>query len=402
MYPRHLQSEIAAALDDTPAVMIVGARQVGKSTLAQRLTGHHVTLDDLSVLSAARADPVGFVAGLPERALIDEVQRAPELLLALKAAIDRDRTPGRFLLSGSANVLTLPRVSESLAGRLSVHHLWPLSQGEIGGQQEDFIAVAFGSELPAASTPDDLVERLLRGGYPEVQARSGGRRARWFDDYLLTLMERDVRELSRISGVRELPRLLTLLATRSGSLLNASDLARDAGLNNQTLTRYADLLQALYLVGRLPAWSSNVGKRLIKAPKVTLPDTGLAAHLLGVGGADIERDRKILGGLLENFVVGELGRQAGWSAERARLHHYRTAGGQEVDALLESRGGKLVGIEVKAAQTVTERDFRGLKALRADTGTRFHRGLVLYTGERVLPFDKNLVAVPVGALWSWR
>lgn len=404
MIVRHLTPVLQEVLEDTPVLMLVGARQVGKSTLAAGLTlpDRHFTLDDLSTLAAARSDPAGFIRALPDGALIDEIQRAPELLLPLKASVDRDRRPGRFLLTGSANVLTLPRVADSLAGRMSVHQLWPLSQGELAGTPEDFIATVFGEDLPPAATPDDLVPRLLQGGYPEVLSRrTERRRAAWFTDYLRTLMERDVRDLSRISGVTELPRLLTLLATRSGNLLNASDLARDAGLNNVTLTRYLDLLRALFLVDTLPAWATNVGKRLIKAPKVLLPDTGLSASLQGVTAERIERDRSLLGGLLENFVVGELSRQRGWSAVDVSLYHYRTAGGQEVDAVLEARDGRVVGIEVKASATVSNREFRGLQALQEDAGARFHRGVVLYTGDRVLPFGERLHAVPVGALWQW-
>ena len=374
---------------------------MGKSTLAGRLARVQYTLDDLTTLAAAKGDPVGFVDSLPDGVLIDEIQRAPELLLPIKASVDRDRRPGRFLLTGSANVLTLPSVADSLAGRMGVHHLWPLSQGELAGQREDFISVAFGPTLPTATTPDDLTERLLRGGYPEVTARTPRRRAAWYEAYLRTLMERDVRDLSRISGISELPKLLSLLATRSGNLLNFSDLGRDANLNNVTLGRYTDLLRALYLVDMVPAWASNVGKRLIKAPKVLVPDTGLAVHLLGLNSDSLPINRKAYGALLENFVVAELERQLGWSDVSARLYHYRTAGGQEVDAVIEARDGRLVGLEVKASATISFREFAALNTLAADTGDRFQRGIVLYTGDRVLPFGEKLHAVPIGALWQW-
>lgn len=405
MYARHLLPEIEDALSDTPVMLIVGARQVGKSTLAVQIAEGraHLTLDDLSTLDAARRDPVGFVRTLPDRVLIDEIQRAPELLLPIKASVDRDRRSGRYVLTGSANVLTLPKVADSLAGRVSIQHLWPLSQGELAGTREDFAAVLFSDTTPGAHTPDDLTERVLRGGYPEVVTRaSERRRAAWFEDYLTTLIQRDVLDLSRISGTTELPRLLTLLAARAGNLLNNSDLARDANLNNVTLTRYTSLLRALYLVDTLPAWASNVGKRLIKAPKVFLPDSGLAAHLLGVSAERAAQHRALLGPLLENFVVGEIARQLGWSRVRARLYHYRTASNQEVDALLETPDGRVAGIEVKAAATVTAKDFGGLRALQQDVGARFQRGVVLYTGERVLPFGEKLYAVPFGALWQWR
>lgn len=401
MINRHLEPVIREALADTPVVMVVGARQVGKSTLAGKLASAQYTLDDLATLASAQGDPVGFVSSLPDGVLIDEIRRAPELLLPIKASVDRDRRPGRFLLTGSAYVLTLPRVADSLAGRMSVHHLWPLSQGELAGHHEDFITTVFGPTLPAATTPDDLTERLLRGGYPEVVTRTQRRRAAWYEDYLRTLMERDVRDLSRISGVSELPKLLSLLATRSGNLLNLSDLGRDANLNSVTLGRYTELLRALYLVDTLPAWASNVGKRLIKAPKVLFPDTGMAAHLLGLDHDSLQTNRKAFGALLENFVVAELERQLGWSRLAARLYHYRTAGGQEVDAVLEARDGRIVGIEVKASATIGRREFAALENLAEATGDRFQRGIVLYTGDRVLPFGEKLHAVPIGALWQW-
>lgn len=400
MYARALESSIREALTDTPVVMIVGARQVGKSTLAQTLSDAHFTLDDLTTLAAAQTDPVGFVQGLPDGVLLDEVQRAPDLVLALKASVDRDRRPGRFLLTGSANVLTLPRVADSLAGRMSVHHLWPLAQGELNATGANFVTTVFSDTWPSGTEAANLETRVLRGGYPEVLTRSERRRDAWFEAYLRTLMERDVRDLSRISGVTQLPRLLSLLAARSGNLLNASDLARDAGLNNMTVTRYVDLLRALFLVDTLPAWATNASKRLIKAPKVYVPDSGLAAHLLGVTAATIERDRRTFGPLLEGFVVSELARLTGWSKPQAALFHYRTAGGQEVDAVLEARGGRVVGVEVKASASVTSGDFGGLRALQEDAGSRFYRGVVLYTGDRAVPFGDGLMALPVGALWG--
>lgn len=400
MYQRLLEAQIREALTDTPVVMIVGARQVGKSTLASRLTSSAYTLDDLTTLAAAKNDPVGFIQNLPDGSLIDEVQRVPDLLLSIKASVDQDRRPGRFILTGSANVLTLPRVADSLAGRMSLHQLWPLSQGELEDTEGNTVDALFADELRPAPVTGGLEERVLRGGYPDVITRSERRRTAWFEDYLRTLMERDVRDLSRISGVTELPRLLGLIAARSGNLLNASDLARDAALNNVTFTRYLDLLRALYLVHTLPAWANNRGRRLIKAPKVYLGDSGLCAHLLGLSVAAIRRDRSPFGGLLEGFVVGELSRQRGWSELPVTLYHYRTPGGQEVDAVLEARDGRVVGVEVKASATVGSKDFAGLRALQEDAGERFQRGVVLYTGQQVVPFGDRLTALPMGALWG--
>jgi uncharacterized protein len=413
MLPRFLTSALLDALSDTPAVLLVGARQVGKSTLTQLAQPDRVslTLDDLSVLSAAQGDAQGFVTGLPKTVTLDEIQRAPGLFLPIKAAIDQGRQhglsqPGRFLLTGSANVLTLPAVADSLAGRLEVLTLWPLSQGEIEGQQERFIDLAFGEDSPPLTLPGlpetELLPRLLRGGYPEVQARTPSRRKAFFRSYLNTILSRDVQALANIEGLAQLPNLLSLLAARSSGLLNTADLARAAGLPHSTFSRYLTLLDTVYLTLTVPAWASNHTKRLVKAPKVQLVDTGLSAHLLGLDEARLKRERTLLGPLLEGFVTLELLKARGWSEAQPGLYHYRTHTGQEVDLLLEHPDGRLVGVEIKASASPTASDFRGLKALQAEYPERFHRGLVLHLGERAVPFGERLHALPVSSLWTWR
>lgn len=408
LYPRHLKPLIEEAATDTPIILLNGARQTGKSTLLSHLdVGEQplpiVSLDDLTVLNAIQNSPQSYLASLPERVILDEVQRVPELFLPIKALVDKDRKPGRFFLTGSANVLTLPKLADTLAGRIEIMTLWPLSQGEIHGVKEGFLDAVFSAEpLPSCSgiTSKLLTQMLITGGYPEAIARSSGRRQNsWFKSYLTTLLQRDVQELSRIEGLSSLPNLLSLLATRTGGLLNVSDLSRSLKIPNMTLTRYLNLLEAVYLVVHLPPWFTNLGKRLVKSPKVYLNDTGLLCHLLEISETDLLENRQLLGGVLENFVVMELLKQSGWSENQVKLSHYRTHTGQEVDVILESKN-LLVGIEVKAASTVTSDHFKGLKHLQEIAGKRFHRGIVLYTGEQVVGFGNQLWAVPVSALWT--
>lgn len=409
MIVRHILARLQAALADTPVVLINGARQTGKTTLVRWLSAHerparYLTLDDAATLSAARADPSGFIAGLDGPIVLDEVQGAPELFPAIKMAVDRRRVAGRFLLTGSANVLTLPRLSESLAGRMEILTLWPLSQGEIEGLREGFVDVLFAQPPPALATRAggraDLLRRIVRGGYPELQGRAAERRSAWFASYVTTILQRDIRDLAQIDGLTAMPRLLSLLAARTSSLLNFAELSRSAAMPQTTLKRYASLLETTFLVHLIPAWSSNLSKRLIKTPRLAFNDTGLAAHLIGASEQRLHDEADRVGALLENFVASELEKQLSWNQTRATLHHFRTLAGQEVDLILEDATGKLVGIEVKASATVTQNDFRGLTALRDVAGNRFHRGVVLYTGSEALPFGPNLYALPMPSLWE--
>ncbi len=410
MYRRIIEQRLVDALADSPVVLINGARQVGKTTLVQALPQEspprtYLTLDDATVLSAAHADPAGFLAGLTGPVVIDEVQHAPELFPAIKAVVDRQRQPGRFLLTGSANILLLPRLSESLAGRMEILTLWPLAQIEIDSRLDfgvslidRFFSAALPPALPALSRTE-LIHRLLAGGYPEPLSRtSEARRRAWFGSYLTTILQRDVRDLANIEGLTALPRLLSLLALRTGSLLNLADISRTTGLAYTTLTRYMTLLEATFLVQLLPAWSANLGKRLVKSPKLLLCDTGLAAGLLGTSAERVAENGVLLGSLLETFVAMELRKAAGWSEEAVQMFHYRTQSGQEVDVLLENGRGQLVGIEVKASSTVTSGDFAGLRAVAEAVGDSFVRGMVLYTGSQVIPFGERMHAVPLSIL----
>ncbi len=412
MYKRSVRSEVLAALEDTPVVFVNGARQTGKSTLVREIaeTAHparYITFDDATSLSAARHDPAGFLAGLGGPVIIDEVQLVPALFPALKLSVDRDRRPGRFLLTGSANILLAPRISESLAGRMEILTLWPLSQGEMEGLNDNLIDHLFAKGLALAPSLSrntdsraDLLARLVRGGYPEVVGRkSEERRRHWFNGYLTTILQRDVREMANIEGLIELPRVLKLLATRASSLHNLADISRSIDIPQTTLRRYLTLLETAFLLVPVPAWSSNLGRRLVKAPKLALSDTGLLSHLLGANDERLAEDSSLLGRVLENFVVTELRKLASWGRIRPQLFHFRTQTGLEVDIVLEDAAGKIVGVEVKASASVSSSDFKGLRALQEITGERFQRGVVLYTGTERVAFGTNLLALPVASLW---
>lgn len=410
MLPRHAHRQLLDGLGDTPIVYLQGPRQSGKSTLAQSLQeplsgAPYLTLDTAAVLAAATEDPEGLVAGLPQAAIIDEVQRAPALALAIKAAVDADRRPGRFLLTGSAGVLSLPRLADSLAGRMELHTLWPFSQGELAEVRETFIDRMFVEGPKAGDTPtatgNDLVGRICLGGFPEIHARkSWPRRRAWFDAYIDTIVQRDLRDIANVERLSELPRLLGLLASRACQLVNFADLSRALAVPQSTLKRYVALLETTFLVRLLPAWFTNVGKRLTKAPKLLLTDTGLLMHVLGADADRLRRDRLLFGHALENFVAMELIKQLGWCERRCELFHFRTPAGAEVDLVLEDRAGNLVGIEVKSAASLRRRDFRGLEVLAELAGPRFVRGVVLYTGAQIVPFGENLHAVPIGEAFA--
>ncbi len=410
MIQRLIFSHVRAALADSPVVLLHGARQTGKSTLVQHLAAigwpaRYLTLDDANVLTAATTDPAGFLAGLDGPVALDEIQRAPGLFIALKAQVDRNRQPGRYLLTGSANVLMLPKLSESLAGRMEILPLWPLAQSELSAAPTCFVDELFAPQIRStaavAETDGDVAALLLHGGYPEAQRRPvWSRRRAWFNAYVTTILQRDVRNLASIDGLTVLPRLLALLAARTGALMNHAELARSTGLPQTTLKRYLALLEATFLVVLLPPWSGNLGKRLVKSPKVYLNDTGLSAALLGMDSAPALRQANLYGPLLENYVVMELRKQASWSQTEPALFHFRTQNGSEVDIVLESPAGALVGLEVKASSTVTASDFNGLRILAEETGPRFHRGIVLYQGSEVIPFGPKLLAVPITRLWQ--
>lgn len=405
MYTRFLESTITTALDDTPVVLLTGARQSGKTTLVRQVGEArgmaYVTFDDITPFAAATSDPEQFIRGFDRPVVIDEIQRVPSVLLAIKAAVDRHRAPGRFLLTGSTNVLHVPRVADSLAGRMEVHTLWPLSQGEIRGTREQFIDRAFSDTAFSTSAPARPLEELLRGGFPEVTQRmDDARRSAWFSAYVTTMLVRTVRDIAEIDGTVALPRLFAAVANRSSSLLNIADLARTVDLPLTTTRRYLALLELAYQVVRIPAWARNRDRRLAKAPKLVVTDSGLLAHLLAYTPARAHHDPRAAGALLESFVTMELIKQSAWSHIHPTLSHFRTQAGREVDLVLEDPHGRMVGIEVKMTTQVRGEDFLGLRALRDHVGKDFVRGVVLHRGAHAVAFGENLIALPLCALWS--
>ncbi|MBN1866495.1 ATP-binding protein [Candidatus Sumerlaeota bacterium] len=408
LYPRFAEARLADALADTPVVLIHGPRQCGKTTLA-KVVGEprgysYYSFDDEVTLGAACADPVGFIADLPRRVILDEVQRVPALFAALKVAADRDRTPGRFLITGSANVLLLPKLADSLAGRLEILRFHPLAQCELARSRPGFIDTLFDASFRPRKTERlgrDLAERVVAGGYPVAIARpTHRRRAVWYRDYIEALVQRDVRDLARIASLNALPRLLALAAAQTARLLNVSDLAAPFQVSRPTIRDYVTLLERVFLLEELPPWHTNRLSRLIKTPKLHVSDTGVACALLGLDAEALRQDRRMLGQLVETFVHQELRRQASGRSDDPRFSHFRDKDGVEVDVVIERGANLLVGVEVKTAATVIPADFRGLRKLKEAAGSRFAAGVVLYDGETSAGFGDRLFAVPLRFLWE--
>ncbi len=408
LYPRFSIQHLTEALQDSPVVLIHGPRQCGKTTLVRTVgaaAGYaYISFDDDVLRASVLTDPLGFVADLPEKVILDEVQRVPALFTALKMAVDRDRRPGRFILTGSANVLLLPKLADSLAGRMEILQLYPLAQSELAAKPPDFLNALFGDGFKINQQErlgKDLAERIAAGGYPAALVRpTSRRRLAWYRDYIETLVQRDVRDMARISSLNVLPRLLKLAAGQTARLLNVADLASPFQLSRPTIRDYVTLLMRIFLLEELPPWHNNRLSRLIKSPKLHLCDTGLACALLGVDAAALQADRSLLGQLLETFVFQELRRHASWLDDPISFYHFRDKDGVEVDIVLEGPGQRLAGVKVKAAATVMASDFRGLQKLKESTGDHFAGGVVLYDGEITTPFGDNLFAVPIRSLWD--
>lgn len=411
MLKRHITPKLFEALDYMPIVLLRGARQTGKSTLAKLICSlekkyHYLSFDHLPSLIAAKNDPVSFISRLEKPVILDEVQRVPELFLPIKSDVDEHRIPGRYFLTGSADPLLIPQLGDSLAGRMRLLTLWPFSQGEIEGKEESFINRVFNqSPMPTGKTlscsKEDLLLRAINGGYPAtLQMGLEKQRHEWFNDYISLVLQKDILDLSRIENLTQIPNLFTLLAARTGALLNTEELARSVKLSSVTLQRYLDLLRTLFLVHLLPAWSGNLGKRLVKSPKIYLNDTALQLFALNTDIDRLMKDQNLVGRVIENFVILELFKQISWSNLSIQMFHYRDYKHSEVDIILEGPGGDLVAIEVKSSQAISEDDFKGLKKFQESVGDKFIQGILLYTGTTHLSWGEKLTASPITTLWT--
>lgn len=409
MIPRGTEALIGEALSDTRVVLLMGARQVGKSTLAEKVVRDEhpaqiVSLDDAPARELAASDPEGFIADLRRPVLIDEVQRGgPDLFLAIKSVVDRDKSPGQFLLTGSANVLRARRVWEALTGRIEIINLWPLAQAEIEESSSNFIDALFAGEPPhvtgAPKGRAALRNRLAAGGYPEARSRAPERRTRWYESYLRATLERDLEDITQAYKLGQMPKLLRLVAAQAANPFVPSKLSRRLGLHRETIESHVDLLEAIFLVHRLRAWTPGIGQREIRHPKAYVVDTGLLLHLLGANENRLLNDDQITGKALENFIAMELVRLVEWSRWRPAIYHYRR-GEQEVDLILENRAGEICAIEAKAKVTLRAKDWQQLAWLRDAQSDSFRCGVLLYTGEETVSLGDRLFAVPLSGLWS--
>ena len=406
MYGRIVERKIHEALSDTPVVLVTGPRRAGKTTLVRKLEGTHrtyITLDDQTECDAARSDPVGFIRGL-DLAIIDEIQRAPELLIAIKKSVDEDYRPGRFLLTGSANVMTLPKVEDSLAGRIETIQILPLARTEIEGVSPTFLERLFEGGLNskgASVVGDDLIRLVLLGGYPEVIARESERRRQaWIRSYLSSILSRDLSDIASVEYLTELPKFVDILAQHSGQLINYSKLGSGIGVSHKTGQRYTVLLEQVFLVSALRPWYTNMLKRIVKTPKLHFLDSGLLATVRELNFKRIKTSRVEFGALLESFVYSEVMKLISGTDLRLSAYHFRDQQQHEVDLVLERGDGMIAGIEVKASATVSSRDFAGLQSLAAACKGRFANGIVLYDSANFVPFKDNMAAVPISSLWT--
>lgn len=408
IFPRLIAPHLLEAMRDTPVVLLAGPRQAGKTTLVKQIAGNsgefrYLTLDDALTLLSAQEDPVGMIRSL-DRAVIDEIQRAPGLLLAIKKSVDEDRRPGRFLLTGSANLMALPTVADSLAGRMETLPLLPLSQSEVSGQTTNWLDRVFADHLPQAGSfarDDDLVGRVLRGGYPEALTRSTDRRrTAWARQYLAAMVERDVRDIASIDKLDQLPRFLRALAQMAGQMCNYSQLGGQVGIDNKTAAKYLGIFEQMYLLKRVDVWARNRLKRVVKMPKLQFIDAGLLASLLNLTAEEIQKDKTRFGHVLETFVYSELLKHASTAEGDYQLLYYRDADQVEVDVVIENAAGQVVGVEIKSSATVKESDLRGLRKLAGLAGADFKMGVLLYDGDETLPLGDNIWAAPLSTLWG--
>ncbi len=408
IYKRHIEPRLREALEDTPVVLLQGPRQCGKTTLAQMVgetDGYaYFTFDDEATKNFAEDDPAGFMNSLPERVILDEVQRVPKLFTSIKLSVDRSRKPGRFILTGSMRVLQFSKINDSLAGRMGIIGLHPLAQSEIEQIKPGFLDCLFSPNFTVQQEQpgkNQIINRIVTGGYPEALKRSTEpRRARWYKSYIETIIERDVPDIANIHSLKALSQLIKLAASHTSRLLSVNGLASSFQLNRLTIRSYLTLLEKLFLLEILPAWHSNYTKRLVKAPKLHIGDTGIVCALLNLNSSELAKNHVLHGHILETFVFQELKRQASGHIRPHTFHHFRDRDGVEVDIVIERGVTALAGVEVKASATVKTSDFKGLRKLQDATGKRFAGGVLLYNGNNTLSFGKNLYALPLRKLWE--
>ena len=398
-YPRFITSNLKRTLKDTPVVFINGPRQVGKSTLVQKdKKRKYYSLDDWNILEILKNDPISFLGNENELYTLVEVQREPNLFLTLKLLVDKNRFPGKFILTGSANLLLLPKISESLAGRMEILSLYPLAVNEIVQKKTDFFKSLL-SDRPKFKPNHkfDLSHFMTMGGYPEVVQREPMRRFNRFESYITSILLRDIRNIANIEQISRIPQLLKLLAARASTILNMDEIARSISLPTTTLKRYFSILETLFLVHKLPSYSSNYSKRVVKSPKLYFYDTGLLCYLLGVNQKSLENDPHLFGHIFENFVIQELMKMATWSENIINFYYYRDQSKAEVDLVLEINNYDLVAIEIKAKQKLSQQDFKGIEKVK--TFSKFKRGIILYLGKEVLSYGKDIYVLPVSCLF---
>lgn len=405
-YSRLLAPRIVEAMKDTPVVLVAGPRQAGKTTLVSHMSNQemqYLTLDDELTLLSAQEDPTGLIRSL-DRAIIDEIQRAPQLLLAIKKSVDEDRRQGRFLITGSANLMALPTIADSLAGRMETLKLLPLSQGEIHQNPANWIDSVFADNIPAILNPiigKELVETVLQGGYPEAISRTTSRRrTTWYRQYVDAIIQRDVRDIANIENLDQLPRFLSALVHVAGQMCNYSQLGAKVGLDHKTAAKYMGIFEQMYLIKRVNVWSSNHLKRMVKTPKLQFIDSGLLSSLETITPELITQNRTKFGPILESFIFGELLKLTTVSDDDYRILYYRDHDRYEVDFIIENRAGQLVGVELKAPATATQNDLRGLRRFKSVAKDQFKLGVILYDGTDTLPLGDGLWAVPISTLWG--
>jgi predicted AAA+ superfamily ATPase len=415
--PRHIKKRLLEALKVSPIVFLNGARQTGKSTLVNDIaveigrkgkTASYVTFDRPTTMAAATSAPEAFLEGYPKPLIIDEVQMVPELFRALKVLVDEDRLTnkkilyGNYLLTGSANILSLPKLSDPLVGRMNILTLYPFTTAEASQGLGNGLARLMQLDFTGMTNRGiKLLEAIQLASFPEIFRKEESIRAYWMDGYLTTMLQRDVKQIAELEKISVLPQLLRILATRAGGLLNDSDLAREIGLTSVTTKTYRHILKMMFLTVDINPWHRNIGKRLVKAPKGYLIDTPLLCHMLDLNLTDIAINKPALfGHILENYVATEIIKQLNNGAIKAELYHFRTSDGKEVDFILEKPDGSVFAIEVKKSESVSTTDFKGIQVFAELTGNDFKGGVVLYAGKEVVPFGKNLWAVPFYALWQ--